>query len=104
MDDSRGRYTYLGGSTTYPLSCINSTLPIPDPEATEPDTPPTAQQDPAPSQPPANSTSGSNTRNVAPVIFFLAALALAVVGLVALFLSRRSARQRYDDWDDEDEI
>ena len=34
----------------------------------------------------------------------LAALALAVVGLVALFLSRRSARQRYADWDDEEEI
>ena len=94
----------LGGSTTYTLSCINSTVPIPDPEPTEPDTPPTTQQDPAPSQPPTNNTSGSNTRNVVPVVFFLAALALAVVGLVALFLSRRSARQRYADWDDEEEI
>ena len=53
---------------------------------------------------PANNTSGSNTRNVVPVVFFLAALALAVVGLVALFLSRRSARQRYANWDDEEEI
>ena len=69
----------LGGSTTYTLSCINSTVPIPDPEPTEPDTPPTTQQDPAPSQPPTNNTSGSNTRNVVPVVFFLAALALAVV-------------------------
>ena len=94
----------LGGSTTYTLSCINSTVPIPDPEPTEPDTPPTTQQDPAPSQPPTNNTSGSNTRNVVPVVFFLAALALAVVGLVALFLSRRRARQRYADWDDEEEI
>ena len=94
----------LGGSTTYTLSCINSTVSIPDPEPTEPDTPPTTQQDPAPSQPPANNTSGSNTRNVVPVVFFLAALALAVVGLVALFLSRRSARQRYANWDDEEEI
>ena len=94
----------LGGSTTYTLSCINSTVPIPDPEPTGPDTPPTTQQDPAPSQPPTNNTSGSNTRNVVPVVFFLAALALAVVGLVALFLSRRSARQRYADWDDEEEI
>lgn len=56
----------LGGSTTYTLSCINSTVPIPDLEPTEPDTPPTTQQDPAPSQPPANNTSGSNTRNVVP--------------------------------------
>ena len=62
----------LGGSTTYTLSCINSTVPIPDPEQTEPDTPPTTQKDPAPSQPSANNTSGSNTRNVAPVVFFLA--------------------------------
>lgn len=82
-------------SCTDTLSCINSTVPIPDPEPTEPDTPPTTQQDPAPSQPPTNNTSGSNTRNVVPVVFFLAALALAVVGLAALFLSRRSARQRY---------
>lgn len=94
----------LGGSTTYTLSCINSTVPIPDPEATEPDTPPSEQQASAPSQTPADDSTGGNTRNVAPVIFFLAALALAVVGLVALFLSRRSVRQRYADWDDEDEI
>lgn len=56
----------LGGSTTYTLSCINSTVPIPDPEPTEPDTPPTTQQDPAPSQPPTNNTSGSNTRTWCP--------------------------------------
>lgn len=99
MPTSKWNYRY---STT--LSCINSTVPIPDPEPTEPDTPPTTQQDPAPSQPPTNNTSGSNTRNVVPVVFFLAALALAVVGLAALFLSRRSARQRYADWDDEEEI
>ena len=90
----------LGGSTTYTLSCINSSVPIPDPESTEPDTPSPEQQTPASSQTPAD----GNTRNIAPVIFFLTALALAVVGVTALFLSRRNARQRYDDWDDEDEI
>lgn len=94
----------LGGSTTYTLSCINSTMPIPDPGPTEPDTLPTTQQSPVPSQLPTNNTSDSNTRNVMPVVLFLAALSLAAVGLVALFLSRRSARHHYDDWDDDEEI
>lgn len=104
VDESGSLRMDLGGSTTYTLSCIHSTIPIPDPEPTEPDMPPTTQQSPVPSQPPANNASGNSTRNVMPVVFFLVALSLAAVGLVALFLSRRSARHRYADWDDEEAI
>lgn len=41
----------LGGSTTYTLSCIHSTAPIPDPESEQTDPPPPAVSDPVPEAP-----------------------------------------------------
>lgn len=41
----------LGGSTTYTLSCINSTTPIPDAEPAPTDPPPSTLPDPVPESP-----------------------------------------------------
>lgn len=41
----------LGGSTTYTLSCIHSTAPIPDPEPEQTGPPPPAVSDPVPEAP-----------------------------------------------------
>lgn len=106
VDESGILTLELGGSTTYTLSCINSAVPIPDPEQPDPNPPAAADPDVPATQTPADPpTSSGNTRSIAPMlVFFIAALVLAVVGIVALLLSKRDGRRRYDEWDDEDEI
>ena len=104
VDESGILSVELGGSSTYTLSCIDSTVPIPDPEPVDPETQSPGNAPSAPAQSPGSNAPAGNTRNIAPIVFFIAALALAVVGLVALILSRRRSYSRYGDWDDEDDF
>lgn len=102
----------LGGSTTYTLSCINSTVPIPDPSA-EPATD-TQQPDSSGQQPseqvqqpqeqvPAGESEGTGIPIVPMVVFFIG-LACGGGGLVALYLSKRRRQELdYDDWDEYEE-
>lgn len=104
--DSTGVLTMdLGGSKTYTLSCLNSSVPIPDsipeqPVATEqlPVTtldPNTQQQDP-----PAAET-GSEIP-IVPLVIFLVGVSSGVGGSVALHLANRRRQERYDEWEAED--
>lgn len=76
----------LGGSTTYTLSCINSTVPIPDPPAEQ-----------VPAVEPADVP-------IAPMVVFFVGLACGIGGLVALYFAKRRRQQAdYDEWAEEDE-
>ena len=99
----------LGGSTTYTLSCINSTVPIPDLPAEETTD---AQQQPEGSgqastgalqgQEPAEKPAGGIP--AWPLVLFLGGLACGIGGLVALYLAKRHHREAdYDEWADEDD-
>ena len=101
----------LGGSTTYTLSCINSTVPIPDPSAEQvPDTqqqPDSSAQQPSgqvqqpQEQVPAGEPAGVP---IAPMVVFFVGLACGIGGLVALYLAKRRRQQAdYDEWAEEDE-
>ena len=94
----------LGGSTTYTLSCINSTVPIPDPIQ---DTSPAPQQPAEDSQAPVSDspqqTSPAGGIPIGTLVIFLLGLACAAGGLIALYLSKRRRQPIYDDWDDEEE-
>lgn len=101
----------LGGSTTYTLSCINSTVPIPDPPAEQvPDTqqqPDSSAQQPSgqvqqpQEQVPAGDPAGVP---IAPMVVFFIGLACGIGGLVALYLAKRRRQQAdYDEWAEEDE-
>ena len=86
----------LGGSTTYTLSCINSTVPIPDPPAEQvPDTqqqPDSSAQQPSgqvqqpQEQVPAGEPAGVP---IAPMVVFFIGLACGIGGLVALYFAKR---------------
>ena len=111
----------LGGSTTYTLSCINSTVPIPDPvpEQTIPAelTPDHTQHptEPAPSAPVASPDSDHITPDTEPeqpssgiptvhLVLFLGGVICAVGGLAAVQVMKRRRHITYDEWDeDEDE-
>lgn len=102
--DSNGVLTMdLGGSTTYTLSCINSTVPIPDPLVEQNP----AAQDPSaqePTQTPAaNDPQQDSGLPTTSLVLFLMGLACAVGGLAALYLSKRRRQPAYDDWEDEDD-
>lgn len=102
--DERGVLTMdLGGSTTYTLSCINSTAPIPDSTVTDQSVEPNQPQPPdvsASAHPPATSGSRIPTGTF---ILFLGGLLCAVGGLIALYLIKRHEQISYDEWDDEEE-
>ena len=97
----------LGGSTTYTLSCINSTVPIPDPSVEQVD----IQQQP--SSPAEDRCSSRRSRippeilpasPIAPLVVFFVGLACGIGGLLALhFAKRRHQEADYDEWADEDE-
>lgn len=108
VDDSGVLTMDLGGSKTYTLTCINSSVPIPDPgtesgsspEGTQqPDdqaTDTTPQDDPAPAAP-------ARTIPTMHLILFLGGLTVAVGGLIALHVVKNRRQYSYDDWDDEDD-
>ena len=96
----------LGGSTTYTLSCINSTVPIPDPPTEQtPDS--SDQQSSAEAQQPQEQEPAGEPATGIPIgalVVFLVGLGCGIGGLVALYLSKRRRQEAdYDEWDDEDE-
>lgn len=102
----------LGGSTTYTLCCIESSVPIPDPvtgetpgnESLPPadNTPP--QQPPQPSDPEPAPAPAASQRSVPPVplIIFLMGVAAVGGGIAAFWILKRRQQEDYDEWDDED--
>lgn len=94
----------LGGSTTYTLSCIKSTVPIPGPDDAHANE---ADPEPQPADPEPGGETGEPAavpRGIptAQLVVFLAGLLLAIGGLVALYLTKRRRCAQYD-WEDEDE-
>ncbi len=94
----------LGGSTTYTLSCINSTVPIPDPAQDASPAPQQAAEDgQATVSDPLQQTDSSGRIPIGTLIIFLLGLACAAGGLIALYMSKRRRQPVYEEWDEEDE-
>lgn len=93
----------LGGSTTYTLTCMDSTVPIPAPEQSQAvaesevpqvtDSSESPQPSPAPVQQQAP---------MWPVVIFVAGLAAAAGAFAALQIAKRR-QQDYDDWEYDEE-
>ena len=108
VDDSGVLKMDLGGSKTYTLTCINSSVPIPDPgtesgsspEGTQPPDSQTAdtvpQDGPAPAAP-------ARTIPTTHLVLFFGGLIAAVGGLIVLHVVKKRREYSYDDWDDESE-
>ena len=94
----------LGGSTTYTLSCINSTAPIPDPGPEQSDPPPSVSPDPTPEVPNSPQPETGNNSLPLPAVIFLVGLAVAGGAFIALHITKKRQAYGYDEWeDDEDE-
>lgn len=94
----------LGGSTTYTLSCINSTAPIPDPGPEQSDPPPSVSPDPTPEVPSSPQPETGNSSLPLPAVIFLVGLAVAGGAFIALHITKKRQDYGYDEWeDDEDE-
>lgn len=94
----------LGGSTTYTLSCINSTAPIPDPGSEQSDPPPSVSPDPTPEVPSSPQPETGNSSLPLPAVIFLVGLAVAGGAFIALHITKKRQDYGYDEWgDDEDE-
>ena len=94
----------LGGSTTYTLSCINSTAPIPDPGPEQSDPPPSVSPDPTPEVPSSPQPETKNSSLSLPAVIFLVGLAVAGGAFIALHITKKRQDYGYDEWgDDEDE-
>lgn len=99
----------LGGSTTYTLSCVESTVPIPDPappatgqEQTPEDSPSSTTKQPSTSPTPTATQQGIPTTHL---LLFLAAVVVGIGCLVAFFIARRRRQTEETEWDeDEDEL
>lgn len=94
----------LGGSTTYALSCINSTAPIPDPGPEQSDPPPSVSPDPTPEVLSSPQPETGNNSLPLPAVIFLVGLAVAGGAFIALHITKKRQDYGYDEWeDDEDE-
>ena len=94
----------LGGSTTYTLSCINSTVSIPDPSVEQ--TPDTQQSSEEVQQPQEQNTATEPNSGIpiVPLVVFLVGLACGGGGLVALHFAKRHRQEAdYDEWADADD-
>lgn len=94
VDESGVLTMDLGGSTTYTLSCMESSVPVPSPEPEPVDEPPAEPQ---------ADTSESSGPSAARVLLVLAVLLLIIVILAALFFAKRQQQSPYDSWEDEEE-
>lgn len=117
VDESGVLRMDLGGSSTYTLSCIESSLPIPDPQqgaeqgteqtppapdtadpqqppepAPQPDPPPTPEPEPA-----------QHSVPIWPLTIFLMGLAASGGCLAALYITKRNQQGAYEEWEDDDE-
>lgn len=84
----------LGGSSTYTLSCLESSIPVPEPEA-EPVKEP-AEDTPTPQRP---AEDGSSSHLLA--VFLL--LLLAVIVIAVIVYMKRQRKPPYDDWEDDED-
>lgn len=91
----------LGGSTTYTLSCIGSTVPIPDPVPVVTESP-TPQATPAPVPNSADQTPAARIPPVYIVLFVISILALVAILTVGYFTRKRRADD-YEEWEEDEE-
>lgn len=93
----------LGGSKTYTLSCIYSTVAIPDP-GSEPDPEETKppESDPPPSTPEVPPTVEQNGPSIIPAVVFIIGLIAASAGLVMLHIAKKRREADYDEWEDDE--
>lgn len=92
----------LGGSTTYTLTCMESSVPIPAPgQSQEVDASQAPQATAAPDAP-QPTPAPSHQTPVWPVIVFVAGLAAAGGAFIALQISKRRQLD-YDDWVEDEE-
>lgn len=95
----------LGGSTIYTLSCLESSIPIPDPSPAQPPVggPAPSEPDPAPIQ----EQEAEPVRDrvpVWPMVVFLVGLTAIGGGFAAFQIYKRRERAVYDDWDEDDDV
>lgn len=93
----------LGGSTTYTLSCINSTAPIPDPEPRQTDPLESVSPAPAPDVPSSSQPEVQKGPFPLPAVIFLMGLAAASGAFAAFHIIKRRQEYDYDEWEDEEE-
>lgn len=93
----------LGGSTTYTLSCINSTAPIPDPEPRQTDSLEPGSPAPAPDVPSSSQPEVQKDPLPLPAVIFLMGLAAAGGAFAAFHIIKRRQEYDYDEWEDEEE-
>lgn len=93
----------LGGSTTYTLSCIHSTAPIPDPEPEQTDPPPPAVSDPVPEAPVSPQKEGKQGGLPIPAVIFLVGLAVVAGVIATLHITKKRQEYAYDEWEYEED-
>lgn len=96
----------LGGSKTYTLSCIDSTVAIPDP-GSEPDPEETEPLEsdplpPTPEVPPTTEPVEQKGPSILPAVIFIVGLIIALAGLVMLYTAKKSREADYDEWEDDE--
>ena len=91
----------LGGSTTYTLSCLDSSVPIPDPTTGDQADPVGGEDQTVSPQPekPGEETTGIPVMHI---VLFLGGLLVCGGGLLAMHLIKRRRQSEYE-WDDGDE-
>lgn len=93
----------LGGSTTYTLSCIHSTAPIPDSEPEQTDPSPPAVSDPVPEAPVSPQKEGQQGGLPIPAVIFLVGLAVVAGVIATLHITKKRQEYAYDEWEDEED-
>ncbi len=87
----------LGGSTTYTLTCLDSSVPVPTPE------PEQLGGEDAPATQLENTEAPESSVNRLLVVFVVLLLVVIVVLAVLIFMKQRQ-QDVYDDWEEEEEV